>query len=178
LFVGNLGPVKGLHILVEALSYLPSNIWRLTVVGSLTMSPRYVRDVQRQIARYSLSDNIELLGTLTNAQVATHMKRAQLLAVPSFYEGFGIVYLEGMGFGLPVIASTAGGAGEIIEHGENGFLVAPGNVNTLSKHLSDLIQDRDKLARMGAAAMMRYATHPTWSETTEKVRQFLLELVG
>jgi glycosyltransferase involved in cell wall biosynthesis len=178
LFVGNLSPVKGLHTLVEALSRLPRDFWHLTVVGSLAMAPRYVRYVQRQIARYNLSNNIELLGILTSAQVAMHMEWAQLLVVPSFYEGFGIVYIEGMGFGLPVIASTAGGAGEIVEPGKDGFLVAPGDASSLSKYLSDLIQDRNKLACMGIAAMKRYANHPTWSETTEKIRQFLLEMIG
>ena len=58
-----------------------------------------------------------------------------LLAVPSSYEGFGIVYLEGMHFGLPAIAGTDGAAKEIITHGQNGFLVRPGNPQALAHHI-------------------------------------------
>ena len=63
------------------------------------------------------------------------MTQHQVLAVPSLYEAFGIAYLEAMGFGLPVIASSAGGAHELITQGEHGFLVAPGDAATLAQHI-------------------------------------------
>src|SRR5918992_5212862 len=176
LFVGNLSQVKGLHVLVEALSVLPRSTWSLIVVGSLTMAPDYVRHVREQIAHHGLDDRIVLTGALPNAQVASYMEQAQLLAVPSVYEGLGIAYVEGMGFGLPVIASMAGGAAEVVEHGRTGFLIAPGDVNTLSQHLSELIDDRDRLAYMGVAAIARHAVHPTWAESASEIKQFLCQL--
>ena len=173
LFVGNLSPVKGLHSLVEALLRLPKDHWHLTVIGSLTMDPKYVRALRRRIAQSGLSDNVELLGALPNPQVGTHMEWAHVLAVPSFYEGFGIAYLEAMGFGLPVIASTGGGTGEIVTHGREGFLVSPGDVEALSRHLKRLHEDRDMLLRMGLEARERHSAHPTWAESAESIRGFI-----
>ena len=173
IFVGNLSPVKGLHALLEALVHLPKDDWRLTVVGSLTKDPGYVRNVRQRIARLELNDRIELLGALPNPQVSAYLEQAHVLAVPSFYEGFGIAYLEAMGFGLPVIASAVGAAGEIITHGREGFLVSPGDSVSLSRHLRRLHEDRDLLLRMGLMGLERHATHPTWAASAESIRAFL-----
>ena len=99
------------------------------------------------------------------------------MAVPSSYEGFGIVYVEGMGFGLPAMASTAGAAGELITHDQNGFLVPPGDAAAVARHVSALCQDRQRLLQMSLAAYKGYATHPTWAETAEAIREFLYTVI-
>ncbi len=101
------------------------------------------------------------------------MQESHLLVTPSSYEGFGIVYLEAMGFGLPAIGGRAGGAGEVITPGENGFLIQPGDAAWLAEILEQLAADRERLAQMGAAALKRYAAHPTWEETCSNIRLFL-----
>jgi glycosyltransferase involved in cell wall biosynthesis len=100
------------------------------------------------------------------------------LVVPSSYEGFGIVYLEGMGFGLPAIATTAGAAGEIVSDGIDGFLIEPGNAGRLADRLKVLNEDRDVLIRMSLAARARYLRQPKWSETAGRIREFLQSLLG
>lgn len=177
LFVGNLTPVKGLHTLLQALVQLPPDTWCLTVVGSLTMDPLYVHSIRQQIAQFRLTDRIRLLGSCPNAVVATHLTQTHVLAVPSLYEAFGIAYLEAMGCGVPVIASTAGAAHELITHGEHGFLVAPGDAVTLAQHLLRLHHDRACLRHMSLAAYRRAQMHPTWSESAERVRELLQTLV-
>jgi glycosyltransferase involved in cell wall biosynthesis len=176
LFVGNLTPVKGLHILLRALRQLPSDTWCLTVVGSLMMDPNYVRSIRQQIAESKWYDRVRLLGACPNAEVAMHLTRSQVLVVPSLYEAFGIAYLEAMGFGVPVIASTAGAAHELITHTKHGFLVAPGDATTLAEHLHTLQHDRDGLRRMSLAAYRRAQLHPTWAESVGRVRQLLHSL--
>jgi glycosyltransferase involved in cell wall biosynthesis len=177
LFVGNLTPVKGLHTLLQALEHVPSELWRLTVVGSLTMDPDYVYTIRRQIDVSAWHDRVKLLGACPNAEVATHLMQHQVLAVPSLYEAFGIAYLEAMGFGLPVIASSAGGAHELITQGEHGFLVAPEDAPTVAQHIQTLQHDRDRLRRMSLAAYRRAEAHPTWAECAGHVRELLQSLV-
>ena len=177
LFVGNLTPVKGLHTLLQALEHVPSDRWCLTVVGSLTMDPDYVYSIRRQIDASAWDERVRLLGVCPNAEVATHLMHHQVLAVPSLYEAFGIAYLEAMGFGLPVIGSTAGGAHELITQGEHGFLVAPGDAATLAQHIHLLQHDRDSLRRMSLAAYRRAQMHPTWVECAGHVRELLQSLV-
>ena len=177
LFVGNPTPVKGLHILLQALRDVPPDTWRLTVIGSLTMAPDYVHSIRRQIGASAWHDRVRLLGACPNAEVARHLTAHQVLAVPSLYEAFGIAYLEAMGFGLPVIASSAGAAHELITHQEHGFLVAPGDTATLAQYIYTLQRDRDCLRRMSLAAYRRAQLHPTWAECAGRVRNLLQSLV-
>jgi glycosyltransferase involved in cell wall biosynthesis len=116
---------------------------------------------------------VDLLGTLASEELAGLLARSHLLAVPSSYEGFGIVYLEGMGFGLPASAPTAGGGREIINHGRDGFLVTPGDTAALARHLGDLVADRGLLLKMSLAAQANFARHPTWEESLATIHRFL-----
>ncbi len=97
--------------------------------------------------------------------------------MPSSYEGFGIVYLEGMAFGLPAIGTTAGAASEIISDGENGYLIPPDDAATLAERLSTLARDRDLLARMSVKALERYRQQPRWEQTAGRIRDFLLSMI-
>jgi glycosyltransferase involved in cell wall biosynthesis len=127
LFLGNVIPRKGLHTLLAALALLPRAAWQLTVVGSLEVDAAYVRQIRDQITAANLSSQVEFTGPLLEKDLAARLATSHVLAMPSSYEGFGIVYLEGMAFGLPALATTAGGAVEIITSGRDGFLAPPGD---------------------------------------------------
>lgn len=176
LFLGNVIPRKGLHTLVAALAQLKRADWALTVVGSLAVDPAYARGVRREIERLGLQARVRLLGALPEAEVRAHLEQSHLLAVPSSYEGFGIVYLEGMACGLPAIATTAGAAGEIITNDVDGFLAPPENPDALAKAIRSVLDDRDRLRAMSLAALERYRRHPTWAESMAAVRLFLATL--
>lgn len=178
IFVGNLIPRKELHTLLAALASLPRDDWRLTVAGSLEMDAAYVDAIRGQIKDAGLARRVSLLGALPSRELAARCAASHLLAVPSSYEGFGIVYLEGMQFGLPAIAGTAGAAKEIITHGHNGFLVPPGNPEALAQYLELLIRDRDLLLKMSLAAHQSAAAHPTWNDSAARVRGFLQSFIG
>jgi glycosyltransferase involved in cell wall biosynthesis len=177
LFVGSLISRKGLHTLITALASLPHDDWRLTVIGSRQTDPAYSQRIVRDIDTYGLGERISLLGSMPRADLVTHYAGSHVLAVPSSYEGFGIVYMEGMGFGLPAMASTAGAAHEIITHDENGFLVNPGDVDALAGHIDNLSRDRARLVSMSLAALERHVAHPTWCECAQQVRKFLQEVI-
>ena len=176
LFLGNLIPRKGLHTLLEAVSDQQSAV-SLEIIGSLSADPGYAEKMQQKAAVLGLSSTIHFLGPLDNAALAAKLRSAHVLAVPSSYEGFGIVYLEGMGFGLPAIGTTAGAASEVITDNENGYLVPPGDAAMLSKQLSALANDRDLLSRLSLNALARYRQQPTWAETAAKIREFLAQLL-
>jgi glycosyltransferase involved in cell wall biosynthesis len=172
-FVGNLIARKGLHTLLDALARLPRAAWTLQVVGDPHMDSTYARLVRDQSRQLGLDDHIEWCGRLDQAPLAEILRQAHVLAVPSSYEGFGIVYLEGMSFGLPAIAGTGGGASEIVEHAHNGYLVMPGDACTLAQDLARLAADRDLLAEISQAALETFLSHPTWDDCTGRIRDFL-----
>ncbi|MGO8761881.1 MAG: glycosyltransferase family 4 protein [Desulfobaccales bacterium] len=173
IFVGNLIPRKELHTLLAALASLPRDDWRLTVAGSLESNAAYVGAIRRQIKDAGLESRVSLLGALPARELAARCAASHLMAVPSSYEGFGIVYLEGMHFGLPAIAGTAGAAKELIRHGHNGFLAPPGDAAALAHAINLLMEDRELLKRMSLTAHRSAAAHPTWNESAAAVRAFL-----
>jgi glycosyltransferase involved in cell wall biosynthesis len=173
LFLGNLIPRKGLHTLLRALGEIPQEIWRLNIVGNIKVHPSYTRRIQRLIASLGMEKNVQMIGSLPEPEVAEHLSNAHLLTLPAQYEGFGIVYLEAMGFGVPPIATSAGGASELVHHGENGFLIEPGDVNGLVEIVQRISTDRGLLRDLSLSAQKTYQSHPTWKEGVKKVRLFL-----
>jgi glycosyltransferase involved in cell wall biosynthesis len=171
--VANVVARKGLLSLVAALARLPRGEWTLTVAGSLTMDRGYVRRVRRLIEAAGVGASVELLGTVANEEVRGLLAAGDVQVVASAYEGLAISYLEAMRCGLPVIATSAGGAEEVIEHACEGWLVAPGDVDALSAHLAQLAEDRDLLLGMSLAARRRAERHPTWDDAHGRSRAFL-----
>ena len=176
LFVGNLISRKGLHTLIDALA-ISGPGWRLDVVGP-DADPGYAAKMKTSVSEKGLFERVTFHGELDDGALKDLLEESHVLAVPSSYEGFGIVYMEGMGFGLPALATTSGAASETIRHGMNGFLIAANDVSGLAQHVMRLVQDRALLAEMGLAALTTYQGHPTWEQSAEIVRQFLLDMVG
>ena len=177
LFLGNVIYRKGLHILLEAVKGRRSKVG-VDVVGGLTAEPKYAEEMKKFVMVNGLSSIVTFHGTLDNEPLIEKLKQAHVLVVPSSYEGFGIVYLEGMCFGLPAIGSTAGAAGEIIAHGENGYLIEPNDAETLANHLSELARNRELLARLSLHAVKRHRSQPRWEEMGKIVREFLYRMAG
>jgi glycosyltransferase involved in cell wall biosynthesis len=177
LFVGNLIPRKGLDHLLYGLAKLKGKDWRLRVAGRMDADRVYANKIQSLAERLGLGDQVVFLGRLDENQLECELRHAHVLAVPSQYEGFGIVYLEGMGFGLPGLASRSGAAGEIIQNGENGWLVDPGDAGQIADCLGDIVQDREELRRMSHAARRRFSDFPGWEESAASIRAFLAEMV-
>jgi glycosyltransferase involved in cell wall biosynthesis len=176
LFLGNVMERKGLHILLKALQPLTFN-FQLDIIGSLTTEPEYTKRIQNFIETNHLSSFIFLHNALDNEPLIEKLQQAHVLVVPSSYEGFGIVYLEGMGFGLPAIGTTAGAASEIIVDGETGYLIPPEDSTTLAAHLTHLTADRDALIQMSTNALHRYRQQPKWEQTAKNIREFLLQQI-
>lgn len=176
LFVGNVISRKGLHMLLTALARLPEASWRLYVVGNLLIDPAYVKKVRHLIERYGMKTSVLLAGSISDDELRQFWDRCHLLVVPS-YEGFGIVYLEAMGFGLPVIASSTGAAHEIVTDGVDGYLVDPNDIDDLGQRIFDLHNDRRSLLEMSLAARRRYDDHPTWQENSQRIISWLTESV-
>lgn len=178
LFLGNVIERKGLHTLLRALLILHPASFILDVVGSLKPEPAYAKQIQEFIARNHFASFILFHGALDKDALIEKLQQAHVLVVPSSYEGFGMVYLEGMCFGLPAIGTTAGAASEIIHNGTDGFLIEPGNADQLAERLNALNEKRDVLLRMSLAARQRYLRQPRWEETAHQIREFLQSFLG
>jgi len=177
LFLGNVIPRKGLDVLIEALARLDAREWILTVVGSLEMDRVYARKVLRLTRKYRLEERVKFRGPLLDDQLSQEMYGHQVMVLPSHYEGFGIAYLEAMGFGMPAVGTSRGAAPEIIQDGLDGFLIPPGDSRALSEILHGLARDRARLASLGIQARVRYERAPRWEASMDKIRSFLQSVI-
>ncbi len=176
LFLGNVMFRKGLHTLIDAvqqLAQIGNSRYAVDVVGSLTIEPAYAKAMQDKVTVHGLSSIVHFHGPLNNEPLIEKLKQSHVLVVPSSYEGFGIVYLEGMGFGLPAIGTNLGAAREVIADGVDGFVVGAGSAVELAERLKVLAEQRGTLIRMSQAARERFLRQPTWEQTAESIRQFL-----
>jgi glycosyltransferase involved in cell wall biosynthesis len=174
LFTGNLIPRKGLETLLRGVAGLDSRDWRLRLVGRTDIDRIYAGHMRELAIQEGIAGQVDFLGGLSDADLEIEFRNAHILAVPSTYEGFGIVYLEAMGFGVPAIGSTAGGAGEIVQHGINGALIHPGDSSDLTRCLKPLMQDRVKLLEMSLNARKRFDAFPGWAKSMDIARAYLL----
>jgi glycosyltransferase involved in cell wall biosynthesis len=178
LFIGNIIPRKGLHTLIEALGTLPPGKCTLTIAGSESWDTRYSGRVRRAVESLGLSGSVRFAGALSDDELAAEIRSHHVLAVPSTYEGFGIVYLEAMRSGLVPIGTTAGGAAEIIEDRVSGYLVPPENPAALAAMIAQLVLDPDLLASLSLGALRRSAEFPGWGESMARARTWLHELTA
>lgn len=176
-FVGNVVPRKNLDTLVDALARVDRE-WDLTVVGSRDADPEYTRTVENRVTAHDLDDRISFRGRVSDDTLESILDRAHVLAVPSRYEGFGMVYLEAMEFGVVPIASSVGGASELVADGRNGVVVDPDDGARLASLVGALAADRDRLSSLAVGALETAAAHPTWSETLAGAREFVAELAA
>lgn len=178
LAVGNVSRRKQIDVVVAALCQLPAAVgWSLTIAGRTDVEPGYTAQVKAQIAAGGAAARVTWAGRLTDDELVAAYRGHDLLALPS-YEGFGIVFLEAMRFELPVIAARSGAAHEIVRHGENGFLVPPGDAATLAQHLTALAADPAMRRQFSAAARARYAAHPTWEASMEGAVRWMESICG
>lgn len=175
LYLGNILPHKGLDILVRAIAALPRSSVRLEVVGA-PLDPAYLLAVGNLVASEGLGEVVRFRGRLDDRERDGIMGACDVLVLPSYHEGYGLVIVEALAAGLPVIAPSSGGAREIISHGREGFLVRGGDAGAIAAGLR-LLSDSTVRSEMSSRARRRFEHLPSWDTEMERARAYLLGLV-
>ena len=149
----------------------------LSVVGREDIDLRYMNNIKKYIAINGIENRIKFYGSLTDESLKKQYLDNDVFVLPSINEAYGIVFLEAMQFGLPVIGCNLGGAQEIIEDGVNGYLVDSKDEQGLAEFITLLDNDRELLKKMSELVQKKYSQHPTWDESSKKIRTFLMSLI-
>jgi glycosyltransferase involved in cell wall biosynthesis len=171
LFVGRLVERKGVAHLIEALTRLTSRSpVRLVIVGDGAERPRLVALAQR----LGIADRVVFRGKISDADLQQAYQAADLLVLPATLdargdtEGLGVVLLEAMNYGVPVIASRIGGITDIVADGESGILVPPGEAAALAAAIDRVLGDAALARRLGEAGRARLAREFSWEAITKR----------
>lgn len=152
-FVGRLDQVKGVPLLLEAFGRIRARHpqARLTIAGD---GP--AREMLEAAAR-PMGEAVRFAGYIDEPGVAALLAEADMLVLPSFAEGLPVVLMEAFASGIPVIATQVAGVPELVEDGISGFIVPPGDVDTLAARMDRLLSEPGLAAAMGARGRVKVA---------------------
>lgn len=176
LCVAQLIPRKGILDLVRAWVARERPGAMLELIGETDADPTYATSVRAAIMGSS-SASITLSGPVDDAELKAAYAAADLFALPSRYEGYGIVYAEALAYGLPVIACDVGPIPELVGR-DAAILVPPGDTEALSGALDLLLEDPVRQSRMSASARRRAHQLPRWKDTIARFWQVLEEVLA
>lgn len=175
LFVGDIHPRKGLDTLIEAFRILNSTDWQLHIVGTPGMA---LPEINRLIAEYDLTERVRISLNLKHKELLNAYQRAAIFVFPtrSNTEGFGLVALEAMASGLPVVASRIAAIPEVVEDGVTGLLFSPGDATDLAQTLTRLISDQALGTALICRGLSRIKERFNWPAVAESTIAVYREL--
>ena len=162
LFVGSFVPQKGIDILIDAVKDIDFNF---KFIGDGVLFNK----IDERIKKENIN-NIELLGKKHQKEVSEYIKRCSFLILPSLSEGLGMVLLEAMASGKPVIGTNVGGIPELIKNEYNGFLVEAKNPYTLREKINILVENKDLREKMGKNGKI-FSKRFSWENTAKNVNE-------
>lgn len=139
-YAGVLIPRKGVHHLLNAFAALDHPSAQLRLVGGAE-NIAYAEALQQQATALGIGGRVHFAGAVSQHELAACFGAARVMVLPSLSEGLGRVVVEAMLLGTPVIGSRVGGIPDLVDDGENGFLVAPGNEAELTAALRRIYED-------------------------------------
>jgi D-inositol-3-phosphate glycosyltransferase len=185
LFTGRIEPLKGIDTLLEAIALLKQRHIAdlsetcVTIIGgnpwAETLDEEMER-LQRMSLELGLDDLVAFAGARDQNVLPYYYAAAEMVVMPSHYESFGMVALEAMAMGTPVIASEVGGLAYVVCDGYNGFLVPRRDAQALAYRIADLLNDRTLRERLSRNAI-HYARDYDWSIIAERIAAIYDEVI-
>ncbi|TAK63664.1 MAG: glycosyltransferase family 1 protein [Dehalococcoidia bacterium] len=169
LFVGRIEPLKGIDILIDAAAQLHEDEnFAVLIVGGDARAREQIEALRSQAAALGVDHHISFVGAVEHHELPLYYNAADVCVVPSHYESFGLVAVESMACGTPVVASRVGGLTTTISDGETGYLIPWRCAEPFAERL-ELLLDNDELrasfGRAGREAVERFR----WSHVTDAV---------
>lgn len=176
LYVGRLVNEKGVQIMLQAapmvLSHFPGT--QFLVVGT----GYFMDELRGQAHALGVDHNVRFLGYVSDEELLRLYKIADIVCIPSLYEPFGIVALEGMAANVPVVVSDTGGLRDFVEHGETGITTYTGNAQSLAWGLLEVLRNPDLADHLRKTAYEKVHSVYNWksiAQATHEVYQSVLQ---
>jgi D-inositol-3-phosphate glycosyltransferase len=176
LFVGRLDPIKGIDLLLESVALLQTPA-RLLVVGGDPNGDPEVERLRARAAELGIAERVRFPGAVPQRDLPTYYHAADAVIVSSRYESFGLVAVEALACGAPVVASAAGGLPSIVRDGENGLLVRWRSPQAFAERIDLLLSDDALRAQLQANARASIEQFD-WRRIGDRVRDLYQQLAA
>ena len=174
LFVGRITDQKGIFDLLEAAPALPDGV-QLVLCASAPDTPEIEERLRRALPYHP---NAHWIGEMVPVEEVVQLySHASVFVCPSVYEPFGLINLEAMACGVPVVASAVGGIVEVVQDGVTGSLVEPRHPSQLAAAIGRLLADRSRAREMGRAGRSRVEELFSWDSVAERTERVYAEAV-
>jgi D-inositol-3-phosphate glycosyltransferase len=189
LFVGRIEQIKGIDVLLRALGLLffrhpeyRSDLCLLVVGGALdpgddAPETEKIEELRRLVHQHRMEANVSFVGSMDQQRLALFYAAADVCAVPSLTESFGLVALEAMACGTPVVGTRVGGLQTLIEHGESGLLVPAGDYQALAEAIAHVLSDHRLRMHLAHGARDR-AEHYSWRVVGDKMEALYARILA
>jgi glycosyltransferase involved in cell wall biosynthesis len=168
--VGTVTRRKAHDVLVDALARIADLGWHCIVAGSLERAPETAVSLRHQIERYGLADRIDLIGEV--ADPTALYETADIFALPSRYEGYGMAIAEALAYGIPVVATRVGAIPEVVPE-DAGILVPPDDPVALAEALRQLIENQGLRREYADGARIAAQRFAQWRDTAARIASAL-----
>ena len=169
LFVGRIDPLKGIDRLLAAITHLEKRQGlRLVVIGGDDDSEAEVERLQRLSQKLRIQDSVTFAGPVGQEELPRYYSAAQVCVIPSYYESFGLVALESLACGTPVVAAEVGGIESVVRQGETGYVVKDNAPSGLADRIAALLSRPDpgaQSANSTRASILRFG----WANIAEAI---------
>jgi len=188
LFVGRIEPLKGIDNLIQAISIIQKRgelqccPHDLVIIGGEPnakpeeMNAEMAR-LQDMVETLQIENFVIFLGKQDQQMLPYYYSAAEVVVMPSHYESFGMVALEAMACGTPVVASQVGGLAFLVRDGETGFVVPGNDVQALANRLVELIKNQELRNKLGNQST-KYAQLYSWENISEKIAEVYKQLLS
>jgi len=189
LFVGRIEQIKGIDVLLRAFGLLffrhpelRNDVCLLVVGGALDPNDdapetEKILELRRLVHQHRMEANVSFVGSLDQPTLARYYAAADLCAVPSLTESFGLVALEAMACGTPVVGTRVGGLQTLIADGESGLLVPAGDYQALAEAMAQVLTDPRLRMHLAHGARDR-AEHYTWRRVGDQIETLYAKVLA
>ncbi len=178
LFVGRIEPLKGIDQLLRAVAYLENGLRpKLMIIGGDEHSQDEMERLRRLSTELRIGDSVTFPGLIEQKRLPLFYSAADVCAVPSYYETFGLVALEAMACGTPVVATSVGGFKDIIRQGETGYVLPDNNPRDLADKIGRLLSVSG-VDRQTALSIRTSVSQFSWSNIATAVARQCREVLA
>jgi len=177
LFVGRIEPLKGIDVLINVAAQLHEDEnFRVLIVGGDARAESEVAQLKQLATRLGVDHHISFVGAVEHEDLPLYYNAADVCVVPSYYESFGMVAVESMACGTPVVASRVGGLASTISDGETGYLIPWRCPEPFAERL-ELLLDNDELRASFGRAAREAVERFRWANVADAVAELYAALI-